>query len=202
MISESFLRQCLTKIIIHVRVVICQDRLRTNTRKTRPKTVVRPDGGLCPEDTLALAFSTDGGASFTPWQCKPALVNTNSQASVLVTNVSNRETILVSNPGLNPTHCPPCSLNMRVHASHDGGVSFERALEFEVPGARVWNGTHNNGTAGGYSSLVELDQATHPGMVGLAWETGGPGGSCIGSRCRVVFSRFNVSAALLLPATA
>jgi len=54
------------------------------------------DGGPCPGDTLALAFSSDGGDSFTPWQCKRELVNTNSKASLLVMNVTGREVVLVS----------------------------------------------------------------------------------------------------------
>ena len=63
--------------------------------------------------------------------------------------------VQVSNPGLNPTGCPPCSLNLRVHASLDGGTSFTVMQELEAPGVRVWNGTHNNGTTAGYSSLVQ-----------------------------------------------
>lgn len=61
-------------------------------------------------------------------------------------------------------------------------------LQFESGGAKVWNGTGNNGTAAGYSSLVTLPR---PGQLGLAWETSGPGDSCVGSRCRVVFSTFD-----------
>ena len=77
---------------------------------------------------------------------------------------------------------------MRVHASSDGARTFAHMLDFESPGAKVWNGTGNNGTAAGYSSLVTLPQR---GQLGLAWETSGPGASCIGSRCRVVFSTFD-----------
>ena len=142
------------------------------------------DKGPCPGDTLAHAFSTTGGASFPQWQCDPALINADSQAGLLVVN----GTIVVSNPGVNPVTCPPCSLNMRVHASSDGGEHFGLVREF-ASGGKVWTGAGNNGTAGGYSSLTTLAGTT---ALGLAWETSGPGSTCVGSRCRVVFSTFGL----------
>ena len=142
------------------------------------------DKGPCPGDTLAHAFSTTGGASFSEWRCDPALINADSQAGLLVVN----GTVVVSNPGVNPATCPPCSLNMRVHASSDGGEHFGLVQEF-ASGGKVWTGVGNNGTAGGYSSLTTLAGTT---ALGLAWETSGPGSTCVGSRCRVVFSAFNL----------
>ena len=112
------------------------------------------------------------------------MINADSQAGLLVVN----GTIVVSNPGVNPVTCPPCSLNMRVHASSDGGEHFGLVQEF-ASGGKVWTGVGNNGTAGGYSSLTTLAGTT---ALGLAWETSGPGSTCVGSRCRVVFSAFNL----------
>lgn len=62
----------------------------------------RFDGGPCPADRLAHAFSSDGGQSFAAWQCDDALINSGSEASVL----ASEGNIFVSNPGINPVTCP------------------------------------------------------------------------------------------------
>ena len=62
----------------------------------------RFDGGPCPADRLAHAFSSDGGQTFGDWQCDDALINCGSEASVLASEGS----IFVSNPGINPKTCP------------------------------------------------------------------------------------------------
>ena len=117
------------------------------------------------------------------------LVNADCQAPVLV--VGKR--IVVANPEGAPLGT---RTRMTVHASNDvQGHSFS-----EIP-ARCHNATASwpcfdtgaglNQTAAGYSSLTFVD-AMKPRTVGLAWETAGPGATCSGERCRVLFSVFSI----------
>jgi sialidase-1 len=147
------------------------------------------DNGPCPGNTLQHYFSTDGGDSFGPVICDHALVNADCQAPVLV--VGRR--IVVANPEGMPLGT---RTRMTVHASDD-----VHGHNFSVIPARCSNGTASWGcfdtgdgpdqTAAGYSSLTFVD-ATKPHTVGLAWETSGPGATCAGARCRVLFSVFDV----------
>ena len=145
----------------------------------------------CKSNALQHYFSADGD-SWGDVQCDAALVNSDCQAPVLAVN----STIVVANPegpGL-PGHGEFGRTDMVVHVSDDGGVSF-RALPITFD-----TGGGPNATAGGYSSLTFVD-ATKPRTVGLAWETSGPGQTCAGepgagTRCRILFSVFDVPPSL------
>ena len=125
------------------------------------------------------SVSNTGGESWSPPACDEALVNAGCQASVL--GLSQGERLLVSNPEgayFSPA-LPNSRSGMTVHVSDDAAGSWQRLnLTFDSGGV--------NGSRAGYSSLVALPG----GRVGLAWETSGPGASCYGERCRIVFTTF------------
>jgi hypothetical protein len=138
--------------------------------------------GPCPGNTLQHYLSSDGGTSFSAVHCDASLVNAWSQASVLVVGQS----LVVANPeGRDPSHAAATHrTKMVIHASESGGRSFRRVPvvfdEGAAEGRRPW---------AGYSSLVRLNETTD-WWAGLGWESGAPG--CEGSRCRVLFSTFDV----------
>ena len=147
------------------------------------------DGGPCPGNTLQHYFSTDGGDSFGSVICDTALVNSDCQAPVLV--VGRR--IVVANPQGLPLGT---RTRMTVHASDDmQGHSFSEVSVRCSNATASWGcfdtGAGPDNTAAGYSSLTFVD-ATKSHTVGLAWETSGPGATCAGERCRVLFSVFDI----------
>jgi hypothetical protein len=147
------------------------------------------DHGPCPGNTLQHYFSSDGGDSFGPVICDTALVNSDCQAPVLV--VGDR--IVVANPEGLPLGTRTA---MTIHASDD-----EQGHKFSTVPAQCRNSTASwpcfdsgaglDKTVAGYSSLTFVD-SRKPQTVGLAWETSGPGATCVGERCRVLFSVFDV----------
>ena len=163
------------------------------------------DKGPCKGDTLLHAMSSDGGDSFSAPQCDAALFSAGCQASVLSTSTSrghsggpggrsrsrtSPQQLLVSNPEgayFNPPLPQGGRSGMTVHSSGDGATTWQRLNLTFKSSAGV------NGTWAGYSSLVNIPLAAPSqaeGEVGLAWETAGPGDTCFGERCRVVFSVF------------
>ena len=81
---------------------------------------------------------------------------------------------------------------MTIHASDDEqGRSFSKVSAVCRNSTASWPCFGTEQTAAGYSSLTFVD-ARKPRTVGLAWETSGPGRTCSGSRCRVLFSVFDV----------
>ena len=137
------------------------------------------DRGPCKGDTLLHSISNTGGELWSPPICDEALVSAGCQASVL----SLGKRLLVSNPEgayFSPP-LPQSRSGMTVHISDDVAGSWQRLnLSFDSGGV--------NGSSAGYSSLVALTG----GRVGLAWETSGPGATCYGERCRIVFTTFTL----------
>ena len=147
------------------------------------------DKGPCPGNTLQHYFSSTGGDTWGDAICDSALVNSDCQAPVLV--VGGR--IVVANPEGLPLGT---RTDMTVHASDDDqGHTFSTVKAVCKNSTASW-GCFDSGagpakTPAGYSSLTFVD-ASKPRTVGLAWETNGPGRTCSGARCRVMFSVFDV----------
>ena len=62
--------------------------------------------------------------------------------------------------------------NLTLRRSDDGGRSYPHTRQIMAG-------------PGGYSCLTRLPNATHPGSVGLAYESGASG--CTGGSCRILF---------------
>ena len=96
--------------------------------------------------------------------------------------------VLLGNDGTRTT--------MMVHASDDDqGHNFSTVPTVCRNSTASWPCFDTGGgpakNPAGYSSLTFVD-SSKPYTVGLAWETSGPGATCVGARCRVLFSIFDV----------